>query len=810
MEKNKLYLIGNAHIDPVWLWNWQEGFAEVLATFDSALKRMEEFDDFIFTASSAAFYEWVEQVNPEMFAKIQQRVHEGRWELAGGWWIEPDCNIPSGESFARHGLYGQRYFMRSFGRKARVGYNIDSFGHNGNLPQILSKSGMEYYVFMRPHAFEKSLPNNAFYWEAPDGSRILTFRILFGYNWSGQDIPETLLLTAAEIKEPLDQLMFFYGVGNHGGGPTIENLQTLHVLQKKDEYPELIFSSAEHFFDSLRDEHLPLSTVHDDLQHHSSGCYAAQSGIKQWNRRAEHELIASEKFSTVASLWVHQTYPSNFEHAWKKVLFNQFHDILAGTSLSSAYKDAQTQIDEARSIAAENQNLALQALAWKINIPIEEKVQPLVVFNPHAWVSSFNIELEMAGSANETSLLMDDTGQPVEFQIIQSEAALNGRFRLNFVADLPALGYRTYRWMRWSPAEVKHAPSVQDTETSLENDRFYLEIDPTTGCIASLFDKTVQSNVFIGPAANPVIVEDNSDTWSHNVFRFDKVIGHFAPEHIHLISHGPVKSVLRVEYRYQNSTLIQDFTVYAKLDRIDVRVVVDWHEQHKILKIRFPMSLNNMKPVTEIPYSSIERKANGDEEPMQGWLDISGNLQGTNIPYGISILNNAKYSCDIQIRDVGLTVLRSPIYTHHMPYVPDENLTYQYMDQGEQEFTYSILPHKGSLENANTVRQAWELNQPAVSLLTTFHDGPLAQAGSFIHVDSGHVIVSVLKQAEELEGIILRAYETAGSSAETVIELPILKRSFTTAFTPHEIKTICIPFEPGKPVFETNLLEEKI
>jgi alpha-mannosidase len=809
MNKKKLYLIGNAHIDPVWLWNWQEGFAEALATFDSALKRMDEFDDFIFTASSAAFYEWVEQVNPAMFARIQERVKEGRWELAGGWWIEPDCNIPSGESFARQALYGQRYFMQKFGRKARVGYNIDSFGHNGNLPQLFSKSGIDYYVFMRPHPHEKSLPNHAFYWEGPDGTRLLTFRILFGYNWSGKDLPETLQMTAAEFKEPLNELMFFYGVGNHGGGPTIENIRTIHALQKDDEYPELIFSTAARFFDTLRDQHLSLSTVHDDLQHHSSGCYAAHSGIKQWNRKAEHSLIAAEKLSTVASLWVNQPYPGNFEYAWKKVLFNQFHDILSGTSLPSAYKDVEIQMGEARSNAAANQTLALQALAWKINIPLEETVQPLVVFNPHAWSSVLNVELEMAGTPNETSLLLDEDGQIVDFQILQSETACNGRFRLNFAAYLPALGYRTYRWMKKSAETVQRSPSVTAHETALENDHFYLEIDPSSGCITSLFDKELQKNVFIGPAANPVIIEDDSDTWSHNTYIFDRVIGQFKPERIHLLSQGPVKSILRAEYRYQNSTLIQDFTVYKMMDRIDVRVVVDWHEHHKMLKIRFPMNLNNMKPVTEIPYGFIERKANGEEEPTQGWLDISGTLRGTNTPYGISILNNAKYSFDIQIRDVGLTVLRSPIYAHHMPYVPDDSLSYQYMDQGEQEFVYSILPHRGGLETADTVRQSWEINQPAVSLLTTFHEGSLAQKGSFIDVDSDHVIVSVLKKAEELDGIILRAYETAGASAMATITLPVIQRSLTASFNPHEIITFFIPSDASKPVVETNLLEEK-
>src|SRR5512135_3768714 len=172
-RKKRLYMIGNAHIDPVWLWQWQEGFHEVKATFRSALDRMQEYEDFIFSASSAAFYEWVEQSDPQMFAEIQQRVREGRWCLVGGWWIEPDCNIPGGESFARQALYAQRYFKEKFGVAAKVGYAIDSFGHNGMLPQLLKKAGLDYYVFMRPMPFEKGLPSGLFWWEADDGSRLL-------------------------------------------------------------------------------------------------------------------------------------------------------------------------------------------------------------------------------------------------------------------------------------------------------------------------------------------------------------------------------------------------------------------------------------------------------------------------------------------------------------------------------------------------------------------------------------------------------------------------------------------------------------
>jgi len=217
-------LIGNAHLDPVWLWQWQEGYAEIKATFRSALDRMRDFPEFVFTCACAAYYKWIEENEPAMFAEIQARVAEGRWVIVGGWWIQPDCNLPSGESFARHSLYGQRYFAAKFGRIAKVGYNVDSFGHHGMMPQLLKKSGMDYYVFMRPQQHEKELAANLFWWESADGSRVMTFRLPDAYT-----VRDTAQLTShfrrhEEMAEAEGvPYMSFYGVGNHGGGPTIAN-----------------------------------------------------------------------------------------------------------------------------------------------------------------------------------------------------------------------------------------------------------------------------------------------------------------------------------------------------------------------------------------------------------------------------------------------------------------------------------------------------------------------------------------------------------------------------------------------------------
>jgi alpha-mannosidase len=300
MKDNTLHMIGNAHIDPVWLWQWQEGFHEVLATFRSALDRMQEYPDFNFVSSSAAFYEWVEKSDPDMFAEIRERIAEGRWQVTGGWWIEPDCNLPSGESFARQALYAQRYFKEKFGVTARVGYNVDSFGHHGMLPQLLKKSGLEYYVFMRPMPHEKGLPARLFWWESDDGSRVLAYRLPYEYCTWGKGLEGHVHRCAAELKAPHKSNLCFYGVGDHGGGPTRENLDSIRRMNEDPQFPALVHGSLEGWFEQATQNIPSVPVVHDDLQHHASGCYSAHSGIKRWNRKAENILAAAEKWASVA------------------------------------------------------------------------------------------------------------------------------------------------------------------------------------------------------------------------------------------------------------------------------------------------------------------------------------------------------------------------------------------------------------------------------------------------------------------------------------------------------------------------------
>src|SRR5829696_3324375 len=571
-----LHLIGNSHIDPVWLWQWPEGFQEIRATFRSALDRMNEYPEFIFTCDSAAYYAWIEEIEPAMFEEIRARVAEGRWELVGGWWVEPDCNIPGGESFVRQALVSQRFFLDRFGKNATVGYNVDPFGHNAMLPQLLRRAGMDSYVFMRPGPHEASLPGPLFWWESPDGSRVLAYRLPHEYCAPGEDLGYHIDKSLAQLPDRWSEMMAFYGVGNHGGGPTRGNLESIRRLDGAGALPRLRHSTPRRYFDAILASDPELPVVTGDLQHHAVGCYSAHSGIKTWMRRAESDLATAEAWASVAATVAGRAYPhEDLDRAWKHVLFNQFHDTLGGTAIEPAYQDARDQLGEASSTAARVQNVAIQSLSQLIDVPADPGVVPIVVFNPLPWPVRASIELEYGG-LKPTDGLVDDTGAPMTFQAVQSYATVSAwRSRLAFEAELPGLGYRTLS-MRPDRAGAV-ATALRVTGTTIENEHLRLTVDPTTGRVVELVLREGGSDVAdLSDASRPraVVVDDTSDTWGHRRLAYRDVLGEFEATTVEVIESGPVRAIIRVNSRYASSTMTEDIVVWAGSDEVEIRVIL--------------------------------------------------------------------------------------------------------------------------------------------------------------------------------------------------------------------------------------------
>lgn len=801
----KIRMIGQGHIDPVWLWRWTEGISIVHSTFRSALDRMKENPKMVFTCSSAQFYQWVAENDPAMLQEIRSRIKEGRWEVVGGWWVEPDANMPSGEAMVRQGLYGQLTLEKLVGKRATVGYHVDSFGHAGTIPQILNKQGMNSYVFMRPGPHEKNLPSDLFWWESPDGSKVLAYRIQDGYNDRAQVRDRINSILQKAPTQPMQSFMAFMGVGDHGGGPTKENLKSIDELSKEKGAPIIIYGRTDDYFNEMRqDKSLILPTVKDDLQHHAVGCYTADWIIKKGNRLSEEALISTEKLCAVGeSMWGANYPKSLLTEAWKRLLFFQFHDSLAGSALASHTKDASDAYGRIQETAHETAALAIQKLEWQI--PTEDpESEYLIVFNPHAWEVLTDIRYDFGLRYNpEQTQVTDERGQSLPHQWILGEAQCGNRQGLFTILTIPPMGYRQLRIQKGIPKQVDE-PAIAEGNI-LENEFYKITIF-SDGTI-NIFDKELRKSIFSGrgKGCRAVVINDLSDAWSHDIKTFDNEIGYFQNANIKVMENGPVRAVTRVITSWGNSKLTIDWSLIAGLKEIGAQVLLDWHEHLKMLKFSFPMALSSSVSTYEAPYGYIVKETDGYENPGHRWIDLSGNLDG--IPYGLTILNDAKYGYDVKDTDMRVSIVRSAVYAHHNPKKLDLENEYYWMDQGIQSFRMQLLPHRGDWRNVNIPRKAEEFLSRPVLAYQGIHSGKLNKSASFMKIDVPNVNITSIKKAEKDDDLIIRCIETLGESVSAKISFFYNQFEWQGNFIPNEIKTL--RYNPKrKTIKEVNLLEE--
>ena len=824
-KKYAFYMIGHGHIDPVWLWSWTEGVSIVHSTFRSALDRIAETPGVVFTSSSAQFYQWVADSDPAMLEEIKQRIGEGRWNVVGGWWVEPDVNLPSGEALVRQGLYGQLTLQRLLGVRAKTAFNPDSFGHAGTLPQIFRLQGMDNYVFMRPGAIEKTIPSDLFWWESPDGSRVLTYRIQDGYELP-REVSGRLdnMLKHAPSRKMTD-FMLFYGIGDHGGGPTKENIRSINELKAEKGAPVIQYSTVDRYFDDIRAKNPNLPVLKDDLQYTAVGCYSAEVELKKNNRLSEVALVVAEKITAVGSVFWGVSYPKEkFTDAWKQVLFLQFHDSLAGTSLSAHSQDAREGYNYALHTAHTATALAIQKLEWQI--PAEDPDSDyLIVFNPHAWEVKANVEYDnIINRANTWAIdlknepyVTDERGETLPSQFIRSQS-VTGRDRVLFTATLPPMGYRQIRIRR---RESNAASKVSATDNRMENEFYRIAISPD-GQIG-IFDKEAGREVFKGGATGckGVIIDDPSDTWSHGIRDFTKnrtegryiyntlgEIGAFGKAQLKVLENGPLRAAIRVQSVYGDSHMTIDWMLTAGSRDIEALVTLDWHEKLKMLKYYFPVDVDSPEATYEVPYGVIVRETNGVENPGQRWIDLTGQ-RGADA-YGLTVFNDAKYGYSVQDSEVRLTVTRSAPYAHHAPGTlaeldPDGKCYWQ--DQGIQTFRMMLTPHKGSWLEINAPRIAEEFIAPPVVICQGIHRGTKNKSGSFMAIDVPNVIVSTVKLSEEHHDGIIRLVETWGKETAMTLNFPVVNSQWKGKIKAFEIKTLRVDARSGN-IKEVNLLEE--
>jgi len=768
-----VHLIGNAHLDPAWMWQMPEGLEAFAATCRSALDRIQEFPGFIFTCSSAAHYAFVEETDPKLFGRIQEAVRNGHWAIVGGWWVEADCNLPSGESFIRQAVLGQRYFQSRFGKIATVGYNIDSFGHNANLPQLLKKAGMDSYIFMRPKQDEKKLPAALFEWEAPSEDRVTAYRLPLHYSNHDQSTREKIeSLPQHPLYRPNRPWMIFYGVGNHGGGPTIAELADIsQLLEERD---DTHFSDPERFFASVNREKLPV--VSGEMQPHAIGCYSAHSEIKQLHRRTEHALLTAERIEVLTSLHVptHAAFIPTKEIAkcWENLCFNEFHDLLGGVAIREACDDAISMYREALSIAERNIAVGLQQLATRINTA--SHIQNLIVFNPAAHEREESIEFELwqpAEYGEEKPLpgivLIASDGASIPAQRIESSGKI-GEDRARFLAkvQVPAFGWSTY--------------GIQRVERTLVDGMDEVEIS------------------YVDTPA--IIIRDDSDTWGHGLTSFTDYEEPFHVDATEIFECGLIRTGIRIKSSSRSSRMEEEFFIEKDSPVIELRVFLDWREKHRMLKLRFRHGCADPVAHYEIPYAWIERPIGLSEWPGQSWVNVS-ERDGS---HGFAIVTDSKYSYSVDGEFIYVVAARSPLFAYHVPpHVMQSGERERYQDQGEQEFRILLIPHEGEWTGAHITR----LQMPLIVHHESRHDGTLPKTFAGLERTSTAIHVGAIKMAEEGGGIILRAAEQAGEASEAEFGFPVLGAKWNTSFTPFEIKTFLIR---NRQVTEVDFLERPL
>ena len=784
----KLHFIGNAHLDICWFWDIDEGLQEVRATFRSAIDRIKEYDSHIFTSACSSYYEAVKKIDKRLFSEIKNAIENGRWHIVGGWYLQPDCNSPSGESFVRHGLYGQLFFEENFGITATSGYNVDSFGHNGNLPQILRLQEMDSYVFMRPSIQESgNAKEYAFIWQGIDGSRVTAARVPISYETSeawGAGLRKKTSLEEDISDEKGIPLMCFYGVGDHGGGPTKENIEFLKRYIQDNALSR--FSTPRDYFDEIKSYNL--SVYNGELQHHAIGCYSLRLDIKQLNAKCENALQRAEKLSYLfKDIINYGGLSSFFKGNWKKVLFNQFHDILGGCCSSSVYETVRDRygnvLDSLRGFCGE----IIQRIGSIINTRDGMK---LIIVNTLPWPVREAIDL------NSTfSKITDSENEDVPFQLIKAEPTTNlCAFRTRAVFDIPAFGYRVWNISDASlfvdPVTLRDHCCQLIPRNEIFNGIFSVCFDKERKQIGNIFfnGKLVISSII------PTIIDDPSDAWSHGITRFEGLRTYLPISEIRVYTEGLVSTEYEIIYQYNRSEIRLRVRLDSGLDNIDIGINVFWAEQHKMLKLVFALPVASGSFFSEIPYGYIERPSNLEEWPCQRWISKASN------GFMVGIINDGLYSCSSNKSTLEYGILRSPAAAHHVPANLSNTTFHSFVDQGEH---HARLMVSVRTDNSEFSKLATQFNQKPFSLIESIHDGYYPERRSH-NLDMNGAYISTIKPAEKSDGYIIRIVETSGTSHSEVLTLG--SNTVDLMFSPFEIKTLFLD-KINDSIKEVNLLE---
>ena len=799
---DKIYMTGHSHIDLAWKWNYAESIGICHNTFRDVMDLMDHYENdslpgnpLFYAQSQAQAYEWMETQYPELFERIRSWLDKGQWEPVGGMWAESDTNLVSGESLVRQILYGKLYFLERLGVDVRVGWLPDTFGYSAGLPQIFKKAGIDYFACTKITWNDTHPPQkHMFHWASPDGSQVLTYLSLGSYD----DIPLPPVIDEAieklnRLQPDIPLMLFYIGVGDHGGG-VYRILVDLALELKRRGYP-IVFSPSEEFFRDL-EVHGVNDVINDELYlEFHRGTYTSRAHAKERNRRAEIGMETLEKVASVSIPYGGLFPQEDRDGIWKKILVNQFHDVLPGSAIDLVYKDFDADHDFIATRTNELLDSNLERLCDNIQTSQERpQGEPLVVFNPLSWTRSGPVALSMTAEEARGIGVVDESGEPLPVQFSPLDQTM-----IFWAEDIPSIGYKTFFLV--PDRTSMNTGGLSSTRTRLENASIAATLDPSTGWLVSLLDKRAGGREVIQPGGGANVLQMYTEGF-HPFPAWDLGYNKYTarprtlnrPVSLDLIEAGPVRAVVQATYRHLGMSFAQRVVVWAAQPRLDFEFQVDdWGKiMSQLLKVVFPLNLvNQSKQATyDVPYAALTRTHDGSvanwEASGQKWVNLQNN--GTEEDYGVALLSGNKYGFDIANDGPGegwsdgkanvlrMTLLKSS--SQPLPGALGNSFGGPVTDKGSFTSSYALYPHAGSWEEAGVVHQGYEFNYPLIVHRTDRHEGTLPSSASFLEVSPATVVATVLKEPERpvnKDELILRLFETARRDTEVSIVFPTKK-----------------------------------
>lgn len=827
---HNIHLVCNAHLDPVWLWRWEEGAAEALSTFRVAADFCEQNDGFIFNHNEVILYKWVEEYDPELFNRIKKLVKEKKWHIMGGWYIQPDCNMPSGESFVRQILAGRKYFLEKFGTKPNTAINFDSFGHTRGLVQIMKKSGFDSYVFCRPEDNNCQLPGDDFVWTGYDGSGVICHRGFNSYESHRGKVDQ-------KIKRWLDKFggkkvgLVLWGIGNHGGGPSKIDYQKIKELAVSLEDYSLIDSTPEAYFDEIKNDLQNLPRYDRSLNPHSVGCYTSQIRIKQQHRLLENELYMLEKMSSAAVLQGLMEYPEKeIREAVEDLLFLEFHDILPGSAIQPVEEDALRLASHALEIISRVKTKVFFALS-RGQRTAEEGEIPILVYNPFPFKIKgiFECEFQLADQnwSKEFSFpAVYKKGERIPCQVEHEMSNFNidWRKRSVFYAELdPSQMNRFDCRIEMLPQKPEHSTKVENGKIVFDNNDMEVVINCETGLIDSY--KVNGFNYLKNGAFMAVVMSDSENSWGNDRKDFRSMEGSFRLmtreegsefssisgkliDSVRIIEDGAVRTVVEALFKYGDSFICQRYKLPKHGTEIEVDVKVYWNEKMKMLKLSVPTTLKDSRYIGQVAYG-VEDLSEFDREVVaQKWTGVVSEAQDA----ALTCINDCVYGSDFKNGEFRISLVRSPGYSAGCSdfYVRDEKIMPQdrfssYIDQGERDFTFWI--NAGNLEKRieEIEREAMIHNEKPFTL-SFFPSGGGEENEPAVTLDDNVVALTAFKKCEGSDDFIIRLFEPTGIGRSTTVNIPSSGIRQQVKLDGFEIKTLKLDVG-NKKLILTDLME---